>query len=558
MVYYGLIIIKWVGKILKTLKILISIVIAVSILFTSLMLFTAGEASFPENYSCTVSYNKSSGFFFVSSLYETDAYISAVLYKNGIISDISLYNQQLNTNKSRVNLSNITIDDADTLKIFVWDKNLNPIAKPYKMILSALNIISVKNGYLTDKNNTQITLKGVNFGGWLLQETWMCPVVPYENRYVDNNTNYPLDWGALDTLEILTQKLGKTKAENLINKYQDNYITEADFKLVKNLGFNCIRIPFWYRNFMSDESGTYFSENDDENPGFKRLDRAIETAGKYGLYIILDMHGCPGGQSGDHSTGKSGRNYLYKETKYQDIMEDLWVKIADRYKLSKTVVSYDIMNEPMNNCDYKHGVKQAYRYSTGSESAKAATNAVYDRMIKAIRKADPFHVITVEGIWQINCLPNPKTYGWTNMMYQLHTYDSSAATLENHCKGLKNARTNYGVAVFIGEFNPHSFYSDSVTMFNNYGISYTLWNYKTANLYGTPTTWGLYTKTYSYSEQVNLLAKSGLTWEDVNTGTLNNASAEKVENFYTELWSPQYLSTSNFTQNSTLYSYMKK
>ena len=558
MVYYGLIIIKWVGKILKTLKIFISIVIAVSILFTSLMMFTAGEASLTENYSCTVSYDESSGFFFVSSLYETDAYISAVLYKNGIISDISLYNKQLNTNKSRVNLSNITIDDADTLKIFVWDKNLNPIAKPYKMILSALNIISVKNGYLTDKNNTQITLKGVNFGGWLLQETWMCPVVPYENRYVDNNKDYSLDWGALDTLEILTQKLGKTKAENLINKYQDNYITEADFKLVKNLGFNCIRIPFWYRNFMSDENGTYFSENDDENPGFKRLDRAIETAGKYGLYIILDMHGCPGGQSGDHSTGKSGRNYLYKETKYQDIMEDLWVKIADRYKLSKTVVSYDIMNEPMNNCDYKHGVKQAYRYSAGSESAKAATNAVYDRMIKAIRKADPFHVITVEGIWQISCLPNPKTYGWTNMMYQLHTYDDKSATLENHCKGLKNARTNYGVAVFIGEFNPHSFYSDSVTMFNNYGINYTLWNYKTANLYGTPTKWGLYTKTYSYSEQVNLLTKSGLTWEDVNTGTLNNASAEKVEKFYTELWSPQYLATSNFTQNSTLYSYMKK
>lgn len=117
---------------------------------------------------------------------------------------------------------------------------------------------------------------------------------------------------------------------------------------------------------MSDESGTYFSENDDENPGFKRLDRAIETAEKYGLYIILDMHGCPGGQSGDRSSGKSGRNYLYKETKYQDIMEDLWVKIADRYKLSKTVVSYDIMNEPMNNCYYKHDVKQAYRYSAGS------------------------------------------------------------------------------------------------------------------------------------------------------------------------------------------------
>ena len=62
---------------------------------------------------------------------------------------------------------------------------------------------------------------------------------------------------------------------------------------------------------MSDENGTYItSETITDNPGFKKLDWACDMAEKYRLYLIFDMHGCPGGQNGDHSSGKTGRNTL--------------------------------------------------------------------------------------------------------------------------------------------------------------------------------------------------------------------------------------------------------
>ena len=100
-------------------------------------------------------------------------------------------------------------------------------------------------------------------------------------------------WAELDTLNKFTLLFGEEKTAELFKSYRDNYITEEDFKNVKALGFNCIRIPFWYRNFMSDENGTYITENDDENPGFVKLDFACEMAEKYNLYLILTCTAAP-------------------------------------------------------------------------------------------------------------------------------------------------------------------------------------------------------------------------------------------------------------------------
>ena len=92
--------------------------------------------------------------------------------------------------------------------------------------------------------------------------------------------------------------------------YQDLFIREEDIAQIEKLGFNCVRVPFWYRNFMQ-EDGSWLTENTDENPGFQKLDWLIETCRQHGIYVILDLHGAPGGQSMNHSTGKAGRNLLY-------------------------------------------------------------------------------------------------------------------------------------------------------------------------------------------------------------------------------------------------------
>lgn len=458
--------------------------------------------------------------------------------------------------------------DDQTVRLFAWNNTskLLPLSKKAEANVADVQTIPdvlrvTSDGYLAKKDGVRVQLKGVNFGGWLIQETWMCPVFAFDGS-VTIKSGTENGWANLDTLDGLESRLGKTEAAKLIKSYQDNYITEWDFKNVKSMGFNCIRIPFWYRNFMSDENGTYITANDDDNPGFQKLDWACDMADKYGLYVILDMHGCPGGQSGDHSTGKVGRNYLYYEEKYKGIMEELWVRIAGRYKGRACVAAYDIMNEPLNNADTDHNVKSSYCLSPWSDGSSGLRVQLYDRMIKAIREVDPYHVITVEGIWRLDMLPDPKAYGWTDMMYQLHSYDSDDSTTTTLVNSLENARKNYGVAAYMGEFNPVVYNKNSVEQMNNYSISYTVWNYKTATpWFADYSGWGLYNRQYTESELYTVFGtipawKVASSWDGV-CYSLKSLSDDEIKQVYTNWWTAGNLATENFTLNSTLKGYLK-
>ncbi len=506
----------------------------------------------------SITFNDSVGSFTLTSNADTDVKVMSVLYKNKKITSVSVSDRTSKKSGTRLLTEGLNLGAADTLKLFVWSGagELKPMAKPYTLELNKLDILKVKDGYLKSSDGKTVILKGVNLGGWLLQETWMCPLLAFNSSVtVKNGTENA--WANLDTLEYFEKNFGKAEAAELFEKYQDNYITEWDFKNIKDLGFNCVRIPFWYRNFMSDENGTYYTKNDDDNPGFKRLDWAIETAGKYGLYVVLDMHGCPGGQSGDHSTGKAGRNFLYFEEKYQMIMEDLWTEIADRYKLGKTVVSYDIMNEPLNNADTSHNVSSAYAVSPWVDTASDPRIPLYDRMIKAVREKDPYHNITIEAIWRMYKLPNPSSYGWTNMMYQLHSYDADYDTTNQLITSLVNARKNYGVAVYMGEFNPAVYYNGIGTMMKNNSINYTLWNYKISGIQiGSFTNWGLYYKDFFGDFKAiagnSVYGKAASSWNG-HFYYMNNSTNAEIKNTYENWWTADRLSTSKFTFNEQLY-----
>ena len=127
-----------------------------------------------------------------------------------------------------------------------------------------------------------------------MQEYWMCPV--------QGSEEIP-QWTNLETLNVLEERFGAEKAQYLIKTYEDHWITQWDIQNIAGLGCNVIRVPFWYGNFMSSPEGKWLNEDPEKNPGFQRLDWVIHMAEKYGLYVILDMHGCPGGQSKDHCPG---------------------------------------------------------------------------------------------------------------------------------------------------------------------------------------------------------------------------------------------------------------
>ncbi|MDR1630952.1 MAG: glycoside hydrolase family 5 protein [Oscillospiraceae bacterium] len=325
------------------------------------------------------------------------------------------------------------------------------------------DFLHVEGAGLVSARGEQVILKGVNIGGWLIQETWMCPVEGQDNS-----------WAHMDTLKALEARFSPEEVRELFDTYMDNWFTEYDLDAIASSGCNSIRVPFWYRNFMTDEYGAWITENPDDNPGFQRLDWVIREAGERGLYVILDMHGAPGAQSLNHSTGHIGGNMLYYDGRCQEAMKALWSAIAERYQKNPVVAAYDIMNEPQNNNDIH---KDDERYtSPWVQEAWDMYNDIYRKIVPVIRAADPEHIITLEGIWRVENLPDPKAEGWTNMMYQMHLYDPLfmfrvlGNSLADYCK--KN-----GVAAYIGEFRT----TEAIPYCNRNGISWSTWTYKGAS-----------------------------------------------------------------------------
>ncbi|MBR5202979.1 MAG: cellulase family glycosylhydrolase [Clostridia bacterium] len=340
---------------------------------------------------------------------------------------------------------------------------------------SEMSFLTVKDGYIVNENDEKITLKGINIGNWLLWETWMGFVPEYTE-----------DWGYYDTLEVFVERFGEEKTNEIVKTYEENFITEDDISQIEKLGFNCVRVPFWYRNFMTEDL-EWLTENHNDNKGFQKLDWLISTCEKYGVYVMLDLHGAPGGQSKNHCTGKAGRNELYESEEMMNATVELWCAIADRYKNNKTICAYDLLNEPQNNGGYDGD----YSWQAESEEAISRTNKVYDVLYKAIREIDKNHIISFEGIWSTTVLPNPQEKGYENMLYQLHLYDSEKGMIRYRINELKNARKDWGVAVVVGEYNNHECEEYAQKKYENNDISRIKWTYKT---YNAGTTWGIFNK----------------------------------------------------------------
>lgn len=204
---------------------------------------------------------------------------------------------------------------------------------------TALPMLSAVGEDIVDADGNAVVLRGTNFGGWLVQEGWMCPT-----KQTDT----------LSTDMTLYSRFGKEKAEALIAAYQESWITEEDFRTVKELGLNVVRVPFTYMNVyhhLSDEGELLHPDEFTlrEDP-FERLDFALEMCKKYGLYLILDMHGAVGSQNGSDHSGDTSRTNLYADTAlgeaYREKTAELWALVAEHFAGESNVAGYDLLNEP--------------------------------------------------------------------------------------------------------------------------------------------------------------------------------------------------------------------
>lgn len=165
-------------------------------------------------------------------------------------------------------------------------------------------------------------LRGVNLGSWFVMESWQLPSL--------------FDGTGCRDEYSLTKHLG-AKASTVIRKHRETFIQEADFKWLADHGLNAVRIPVGYW-ILKDQEGFISSP--------EILDFAVDCCQKYGLYCLLDLHGVPGHQSGEHHSGRSNLFLWSKEEKYLDLSLAFVEEIAERYAGRDCVHGIFLVNEP--------------------------------------------------------------------------------------------------------------------------------------------------------------------------------------------------------------------
>ena len=172
--------------------------------------------------------------------------------------------------------------------------------------------------------------------------------------------------------------LGPEKARKALENHWDNFINEGDWRWMASHGVNTVRIPVGYFHVMagSDNAelrsllkGTEYAEFAEVYSGaWGRIVRAIETAAKHNIGVLVDVHAVPGAQNKDGhsglSTGKAGLWHGLHASGNQRKTIEILVHLASAVAQHENVVGLELMNEPENN---------------------EKLEAFYDKAVKAIR-----------------------------------------------------------------------------------------------------------------------------------------------------------------------------
>ncbi len=232
--------------------------------------------------------------------------------------------------------------------------------------------ITVKGKEIIGVDGKPFLMKGTNLGNWLVPEGYM---------FKFKNANSPRL-----IQEVMKELIGPDDAAAFWKKYLITYISQPDIHYLRSIGVNSIRIPFHYKLFTDEE---YLGAKGSVR-GFKLMDQVISWCKQENIYVILDMHCAPGGQTGDNIDDGYGFPFLFDTEASQQLTIDIWKKIALHYKDETTILGYDLLNEPI-----AHYFDAAH--------FNPLLEPLFKRITKAIREVDANHLVFLGGAqWDSN------------------------------------------------------------------------------------------------------------------------------------------------------------
>jgi hypothetical protein len=294
---------------------------------------------------------------------------------------------------------------------------------------------------VVDAFGEPLLIRATNLGNWLVPEGYMW--------LFEGGPQSPSEIRAL-VLELL----GPDGSAAFWQKYRENYVTRDDIALLHRAGFNAIRVPLHYNLFESDDA-----------EGFKLLDRLIVWSRAEGVYVILDLHCAPGGQTGANIDDSAGYPWLYQSPQAQEHLVAVWRRLASHYGNEPIVLGYDLLNEPI-----PHFPKLA--------PLNPLLEPVYKKVAGEIRKVDTHHILFLGGAqWDSNFSVFGKPFD-ANVAYTFHKYWT--APDESVIRQYLDFRERYDVPIWMGESgeNTDEWIAQFVKTLEKNNIGWAFWPYK--------------------------------------------------------------------------------
>jgi endoglucanase len=289
-------------------------------------------------------------------------------------------------------------------------------------------------------------LRGTNLGNWLLPEGYMW-------EFDSANSPRLIE-------DVVAELLGDVSAAEFWRTWRDNYVTREDIHFLRAAGFNSVRVPLNWRLFVSADAPFRF-----EGPGWALLDRMIGWCRDEGLYVIVDLHAAPGGQTGANIDDSRARPLLFEDPAAQRLTVEFWQALATRYRGETAVLGYDLLNEPV--ADYNNPAKY-----------NPLLAAFYRRLVLSIRTVDPHHVIFLGGAqWNTNFEVLDLPFA-PNLAYTFHLYNDEP--VESSIRRYLDWREKSGAPMWLGEAgeNTDAWIERFRQLMESHDVGWCFWTYK--------------------------------------------------------------------------------
>jgi hypothetical protein len=357
--------------------------------------------------------------------------------------------------------------------------------------------VHARDARLVDGHGRPVLLRGVGLGNWLLPEGYMWRFGPGGESARE--------------IEALTERLlGAEQAAQFWKGFRDGFITEADIAEIAASGYDHVRLPINSR-IIQDQDGEPIES------GYALIDRLIGWCRTHRLWVLLDLHGAPGGQTGTNiDDSPRGLPELFMSDQYRALTVRLWKDLATRYRSETVVLGYDLLNEPIPN---------EWQHTYGDELA-----ALYRELTRVVREVDPDHLLMYEGShWATNWSIFTEVWD-SNSCLQFHKYWSSPDT--ESISTFLEARDRLGLPIYMGEGgeNTLEWIYSAFRMYEAHDIGWNLWPWK---------------KMETTTSPVSIIAPDG--WERViaSISDTKAISAKEAKRVFTDFLQAIRLENSN-------------